>query len=307
MTAPQGKTPMRLSIKHLLICAAASCIASPVVATAQDSRPLHFALSSSFVTGKADTILKIASDDFREVLKATTGLDGDLTSKLNTFEIAEKLNAKQIDFGIFHAHEFAWLQKKHPDLEPLLVASNGKKGEQVFVVVNKKNPAKSFADLAGKKLDLPSGTSELCRVFVDKKSMDSGMKPAKDFFSGVEKSAAQVAALDNVAREKIDVTAVTTMWLEYYKDVKGPTFNNQLRILEQSEPFPPAVIVYKKGAVPEKTLEQFKSGLLKAHKTDVGREMMKDWNIESFEAVPADYVGRLMVIQKTYPAPESKR
>lgn len=295
---------MRASIK-LLALATLGLAALANICRAQDAS-VHFALAHSFTAGKADTLLKIASDDFKQVLKTTTGLEGDLTTKLNAFEIADKLEAKQIDFGILHAHEFAWLTKKNANLEPVLVASTGKKGEQVFVIVNKKNTAKSVGDLGGKKLDLPSGTSELCRVFLGRRTQESAKKTPSEFFSGVEKSPAQVAALDNVAREKSDATLVTTMWLEFYKDVKGPTFNNQLRILDQSEPFPPAVIVMKKGAVAPKTLEQFRNGLLKAHATELGREMMKDWNIESFVSVPGDYDTRLTEMLKNYPPPEGK-
>ena len=70
--------------------------------------------------------------------------------------------------------------------------------------------------------------------------------------------------------------------------------------------FPSSVIVFKKGAVDQKTIDQFANGLLKAHETELGRDMMKDWNIDAFERIPNDYAARLAVLLKTYPIPSSK-
>ena len=82
------------------------------------SKSLHIAMANSFVTGRSQTVIDIATDDFKVVLRATTGFEGDLSAKLDAFEIADKLDKKQLDFGIFHAHEFAWIQQKHQDLQP---------------------------------------------------------------------------------------------------------------------------------------------------------------------------------------------
>jgi ABC-type phosphate/phosphonate transport system substrate-binding protein len=258
----------------------------------------------SFVVGKSEAIVNIARDDFQNVLKITTGFDGDLTTKLNAFEIADKLDKKQIDFGIFHAHEFAWVRTKHADLAPLIVAVNKKHAQQVHLIVHKNSPIKSFADLRGKKLDLPTGTGELVRAYVGKLCKESDQKNPAEFFSAIEKSSGQVAALDNVAREKADATAITSVWLEFYKENKGPAYNSFLRVLSESEEFPPSVIVHKKGALDQKTIDQFTNGLLKANTTEVGRDMMKDWTIDTFEPPPQDYAKRLAEILKSYPAPK---
>jgi ABC-type phosphate/phosphonate transport system substrate-binding protein len=248
-------------------------------------------------------VVGIASDDFKKVLKQTTGLSGELTTKLGPFEIADKLDKRQLDFGIFHAHEFAWVQKKHADLEPLLVAINKKHGERAYVIVHKNSPAKSIGDLKGKKLDTPIGTNELCRAFVARLTRDSAkLEPAK-FFGAIEKSSGAAKALDQVAFEKVDAAVIDVFALEFYKEVKGPTFKNYLRVLAESEDFPPSVIVRRKDAPDEKTLQQFRDGLLKAHQVEDGREMMKEWNLDAFEAVPKDYNQRLAAITKLYPTP----
>ena len=70
----------------------------------------------------------------------------------------------------------------------------------------------------------------------------------------------------------------------------------------QSEEFPPSVIVFKTGAVDPVTLKQFRDGMLKADTTELGRDMMKEWNIKAFEPTPKDYAKSLAEVLKAYPA-----
>lgn len=292
---------MNITLRSLVLIGVFSPVL--VVESAAQPKPIQIAMAKTFVTDRAESIIGIASDDFKKVLKSTTGLDGELTTKLGPFEIADRLDKKLLDFGIFHAHEFAWVQKKHPDLEPLLVASNKQHAERACLIVHKNSPAKSIADLKGKKFDMPNGTNQLSRVFVAKLVQDIAKEEPAKFFSAVEKSLAPAKALDQVAFEKVDVAVIDVFALEFYKEVKGPTFKNHLRVLAESDIFPPSVIVYKKGGPEEKVLKQFRDGLLKAHQVEDGREMMKEWNIDAFEAVPKDYSERLANIAKLYPAP----
>src|SRR5207253_276700 len=100
------------------------------------------------------------------------------------FEIAAKLDKQQLDFGILYAHEFAWVQKKHPNLQALLIAVNTKHVGRAYLIVHKNSGAKSFADLRGKKLDQPMGAGEPCRLFVAKLCGD---KTPGEFFGSIAK------------------------------------------------------------------------------------------------------------------------
>ena len=66
-------------------------------------------------------------------------------------------------------------------------------------MVRKDSPAKTFADLRGKKVDMPAGTREHCRLFLQKYCKED--KGINTFFGSIEKSASAKEALDNVARE----------------------------------------------------------------------------------------------------------
>src|SRR5262245_17064735 len=125
---------------------------------------------------------------------------------------------------------------------------------------------------------MPTGSKEHARTYLENAVSKLAKSPA-EFFGAIDKSATPKDAMDNVVRGKSDATVVATTPLEFYKDVRGPVFEQNLRVLDQSEAFPPAVLVYRKGAPDPKMLEQFRSGILKAHEFDEGRDMMKEWNL----------------------------
>jgi ABC-type phosphate/phosphonate transport system substrate-binding protein len=270
--------------------------ALPSAAADGQAKPIQIGIAKTFLVDQPKSIVEIAADDFKDVLKKTTGLDGELAANFGAAEIADKLDRKELDFGILHGHEYAWMQKKHPDLRPLLMAAS-KYPERAYVVVHQNSPAKSIADLRGKKLDMPIGTKEPCRVFLGKHCDE----PAK-FFNAIDQSSAPKDALDNVARGKVQAAIIDTAALEFYKEVRGPVFAKNLRVLQQSGQFPPAVILYKPGTLDQATLDQFRDGLLKAHTNAYGRAMMKSWRIEAFELVGKDYDKRLAEVLKAYPA-----
>ncbi len=101
--------------------------------------------------------------------------------------------------------------------------------------------------------------------------------------------AAQAAVIDNA-----DLTSYRKKYPEYFAKVK---------VLQQSEEFPCAVIAYYPEALSEELLERFRSGMLAAKTTRQGRAMMQMCRITSFEEIPADFEPMLTAIAKAYPAP----
>ncbi len=266
-----------------------------------EGKPLQIGMARSFVAEQPKSFVDIATEDFKELLKKTTGFDGRLVSKFAAAEVAEKLNAGQLDFGILHAHEFAWVQKDYPQLQPLLIAADKYHVERAYLMVPKNSPVKTLAELRGKKLDMPAGTKEHCRLFLRKYCKEE--KGIAAFFGSVEKSASPKEALDNVARAKVDATVIDTASLEFQKDIRGPFIAQNLRVLLQSEEFPPAVVVYKPGVLAQAIVNQFRDGLCKAHKLADGRDLMKTWNIDTFQLIPKDYPKSLADVMKSYPPP----
>src|SRR5262249_13648317 len=120
------------------ICAflatALALVTSCASATAQP-RALQIGMAKTFVHDQPQVFIDLAAGEFKEVMKESTGLDGELLLKHGPLDVGDKLNGKQLDFAILHAHEFAWARKKHPDLQPLLIAATKQKEKRVHIVV----------------------------------------------------------------------------------------------------------------------------------------------------------------------------
>jgi len=299
--------------RHVIIASITSVIFLAVLLfpvnaqNGQQPQAIRMAMTKTLVTDLPEVLIDIALDEFKGVMKKTTGLPGEVTAKFSPGESAEKLQNKELDFALLFAHEYAWAQKKYPGLRPFLIAATKKKDKRAHIIVHKDGVAKTFADLRGKKLDLPLGSKEYCRIYLDKLSADKNPKGPADFFGSIVKSPSQLDALDEVARGKADATVIDTPWLDFYKDVKGAVFAKNLRVLQQSAVVPPAVIVYTPGALEAATVNQVRDGLLKAHTDARGRALMALWHIDAFEAVPEDFAESLAEVLKAYPPPISPR
>jgi len=158
-----------------------------------------------------------------------------------------------------------------------------------------------MADLAGKNFDLPMGSKEHTVVYVARNAGDNAQAGMKAFFGKVTRTRNSNAALDELCVNKTDAVAVDSIALDYYKNINGPRFSKNLRVLQESTPFPQPVLAYKPGAVPAATIEQFRKGLLTAHELPMGRQMMEMWKIDRFDDVPASYAKNLVEVLKEYP------
>jgi ABC-type phosphate/phosphonate transport system substrate-binding protein len=286
------------------VCAALAFVLSVSTASAQPpkaAQPLKIGMVKTFFHDLPDVVVKIVTEPFGELMKQTTGLDGTLSIGEDAFGAAAQLDANQLQFGVFHGHEFAWVQQKYPHLKPLMVVANRQHDVRAFVVVQKNNPAEKWADLRGKIIDMPAQTKEHCRIYLGRHCGDNAQNDPKAFFAKVARSESFVDALDEVCKGKAQAAVVDSITLAFYKDIKGPCFAKNLRVFKQSDAFPPAVIIYKQGALPAATVKQFCDGLLKAHKNSVGADMMKMWSIDGFELPPADFPKMLVDSLKEYP------
>ena len=264
---------------------------------------IRIGMAKTFFNDVPGLLVGFATAPFNKLLKDTTGLSGKLSTDDDAFDLAKKLDGTQMHFGVFHGHEFAWVQKNNPKLTPLLVVANRQHDVRGFVIVKFNNPAASIANLRGSTIDIPVATKQHCRIFLERNCTDNAQKDVKAFFGAIKKSDTPMDALDDVCRGKCDAALVDSIGLEFYKANKQFVYQKNLRILQESDPFPTAVIAYPQGAVDEATVAKFRDGLLKAHQDPGGQEMMKMWCIEAFELPPANYGQSLAHCLKAYPAP----
>lgn len=301
----------RMLVGLALACAALGfAVSLPANSAAQEKsdKPIQIGMVKTFFNDVPDDLKILVTQPFNGVMKATTGLEGKLVANDGTFDVADQLDANKLHLGVFHGHEFAWAQKKYPNLKPLVVVVNDHNDVNAFVVVHKDNPAQSLKDLRGKTLDLPKMTREHCRIYVDKHFTDNANPDPKSFFSAIKKSESAYDGMDDVAGRKVNAVVVDTIALEFYKNIKPAVFNKNLRVLHRSQPtFPSPVIAYKEGSLDTAKLKKLRDGLMAAHTNDDCKVLLELWQIKGFEAVPAKYTESLHAILKEYPTPEPSK
>jgi ABC-type phosphate/phosphonate transport system substrate-binding protein len=281
-------------------------IASPMPVAAQpskDSSTIEIGLVKQFFNDVPDVMIKIATEPFGDLMKDVTGFQGKLCYKSDAFEVARKLDKGEFQIGVFHGHEFAWLQKAYPKLRPLMLAVNQYSEVKAYVIVNKTNEATDLKALRGKSIDLPLLTKEHCHLFLEKACTDNAQQGSKAYFKTIQRSKNPIKAIDDVVAGKSDAVLIDTLTMEIYKADKGPVFEKFCRVLVASQPFPPPVIAYKEGALADATLQKFRAGLTDAHNNTNGADILRMWQIDRFMPIPESYSKSLADTLQRYPAP----
>lgn len=261
--------------------------------------PILVAMPQSMVTDIDDSEIDLLKEKFTSLLDEFAGLKGQLETAGDYQEVAKTLDAGKVHLGVFQGIEFAWIRDKHKDFEPLMIAIYEHTYVKTDLVVRKDAGIDSVAALKGKRIAVPKKSKEHIHLFLQKLVSKAGGKDAKSFFR-VSSAASYEKALDDLSDKKVDAVIADKAALEFYARVK-PGRYAEFKALETSEEFPPAVVVYKKGALSEGVLEQFKKGMLRANKSERGQHLMGTWNISSFELVPKDFQTKLAEIVKAYP------
>jgi ABC-type phosphate/phosphonate transport system substrate-binding protein len=294
------RSTIRLLPKLLLLA-----LASLPSALVAGDDPLRIGIPDTFYHDMSPALIRQVTDPFADVLRETTGLKGEPVTGGTPMAVAAKLHDGKLQMAVLHAFEFAWARAKYADLEPMMLAARTTKDYRACVLVRKEGGPASFADLKGKELAVPKRTKEGCRRFIAELCKANGVRQPSEYFSQIVHPTDLETGLDNLARGKYPAVLVDSGGQDFYKDLKPGVFA-RFKVLVQSEPFAPLVVVYYKGALPDATLTRIRNGLRAAAKTETGRDMMKTWHIGSFDAVPADFAQTVAATLKRYPPPAEK-
>jgi ABC-type phosphate/phosphonate transport system substrate-binding protein len=240
---------------------------------------------------------------FGSMMESQTGMAGKLVPGGDALSMARQLDQGRLQLGIFHGVEFAWAQQRYPQLRPLIIAINQDRHLWAALVVRSDRKEAGVADLKGQVVAFPRGSREHVHLFFDRLCQGAGGQPA-ELFATVTKPANAEVALDDVLDNDVRAAVVDGLALDCFKRRKPGRFA-RLRVVVKSEVFPAAVLAYKPGALAEDKLDRFRQGLLRAHRTATGRQLMTLWKLTAFEPVPDDYQATLDQIIKAYPAPVS--
>lgn len=260
--------------------------------------------------GFVDSLFKDSAASFSDavvdamgaVVRGQTGLDTKVIRGGEAYELSERLK-KDLHVGIFQGVEFAWACAKHPELRPLVLAINDNPHRHALLVVRSDSNAAGFDDLKGKSLIMPLHSRAHCELFLEKNTQAKNLKAVRGFFSSFERSDNAEDALDDLIDGDVQGVVVDAVALQRYQERK-PGRSSKIKIVKKSEAFPASVVAYRPGRIDDERLKTFKSGLLTANKTILGRYLMTLWKLSAFEPVPQEYEKMLTNIREAYPPPK---
>ncbi len=262
--------------------------------------PLKIGMVQGMFRDVQPSLVYALARPFRALMERQTGLAGDFEIFPDCSAMAKKLNEKKLEVGVLHGYEYAWIKRNNPDIVPITIAQPQGGIVQAMIIVNKDSTAKKVSDLEGETLLIPRGSKGHVFVYLDKLRLSL---PSKALKVVPKNGLTPEEALNAVSQGEHAAVLVDAANYVAYCELQ-PGASKQLKILAQSEKFPPSVLLTRKGAIANELIVKLKDGLTNAHKTAQYRPLLMMWNLEGFNAVPADYNTQLELCLKHYPMPD---
>jgi len=271
----------------------------PSVMFAEEPTVYRIGVSKSMFRDVPPALAKLAGQPFQDLMREQTGLTGEIIQESDPLAMARSIEEGKFHMGVFPGHEFAWAKEKYPDLQPLICSIYRPREVQAVILVRYDCKATDLAGLNGCKLALAPTLKDHARLFLERKrseDMEGGN------FCSTEKASNVHDAINKLLDSEVDVTVADSADWSYFEKLYPGAAKN-LKILAKSEEFPPTVLVFKKGALPEPVLVKIRDGFLSAHEASKAARIMKIIRIERFSIIPDGYDESLRVCRKSYPKP----
>ena len=264
-----------------------------------EGKPIQIGLANSLFRDTPAALIGILSRPLKSLMESQTGVSGELQLAGDAVALADKLKANKVQLGVFHGFEFGWAQQHCPELKPLVIAIAQHPMQHAHLVVLKDCGINGCCDLKGKTIGLPAISREHLHLYLERRCPAAGSDPKK-FFARINRPCDPEEALDDVLNGRADAALVDRIGLDSYQESK-PSRANKLRVLQQSEPFPPSVIAYYPGSLDESVLKRFREGMINANQSPQSKNLLRMCRITAFEEVPPEYSRLLAEIIKAYP------
>jgi ABC-type phosphate/phosphonate transport system substrate-binding protein len=261
--------------------------------------PVRVGLSRTLFRDAPEPLFAVMARPFARLVADRAGAPGELALTPDAVALADRLGRGELDLAVFHGFELAWARQRFPGLRPLVVAVTRRRRPAAVVVARADRPGDGFAALQGRTVAVPKGTKEYCRLFLDRRGPHGAADPHA--FGRVTEPANVEDALDDVVDGQADAALVDGTSLDCYRSLK-PARAAKLKEAVTSDPFPAAAVACR-GGLDGAVLERVRQGLLAAGQTRPGARVLSLWQLEAFEAPPADYDEQLAESLRAYPPP----
>jgi ABC-type phosphate/phosphonate transport system substrate-binding protein len=282
-----------------ILGAAALVVAFVPAAQAGEKDVYRIGIPKSAFRDLPPGLIGFAGQPFKDLMKAQTGLNGEAAIEVDAMRIAGDIDAGKLQMGVFFGYEFAWARQKYKDLEPIVCSVPRPKNVQAYLLVRGDSKAKSLAEFKGARLVLATTSRDHARLFLAKRQAS---EMGGSTFGATEKVDTVHDAIHKVLEGEADVTVADSASWSYYQKIY-PGRSQSIRVLAESEIFPPTVLAFKKGTLDESTLSAIRDGLMSAQENPKAVRIMNLIRVERFDAVPANYDEAIKACLKAYPTP----
>jgi ABC-type phosphate/phosphonate transport system substrate-binding protein len=266
-------------------------------------RLLRIGIVRTLFHGVPEPVFLAAMKPFEILVERETGMPGEVRGFDDPMELAKQVAEHKVGFAVINGVEFAWARQRFRSLQPLMLAVNQDCSLHAYVVVRSDKKVTALGGLKGKAVAFPEQNRLHCSLYLERQCRLQKARDVERFFSPLSATADAEAALDHVVDGRVDGTIVEDVSWERYAHRK-PGRAKHLKIIEKSETFPAAAVIYAEGMFDNHKLERFRGRMLRAHENAFGRQLLTLWRLTSFEPVPANYPQMLSEILKLYPGPE---
>lgn len=254
-------------------------------------------LPESLFNGLPPAVVGPAAKPFQGMFEKQTGLKGDIVIAKDFDDITGRLRDRTLDVAVLHGFEYAWVQQD-TELVPLLVTVPTSKLE-ACLVVNVNSKVAGVKDLKGDCVAVPPATKAHCRLYHDRLR---GALPEGCCGCAKMGNVSVEEAFDACATGKCDAVLADASALAGYQRNK-PGVGSQLKVLDKSEAFPSAVIVYRKDAFDAETAKKVRAGLIRGVSTPQGQLLTGLWRLKGFAEIGSGYRAELDRSLKAFPPP----
>jgi ABC-type phosphate/phosphonate transport system substrate-binding protein len=289
-------------VTRIFFAATLAVILLPGALSAEDKVVYRIGVPRSVFREVPPALVSFAGQPFKDIMKAQTGLSGEVSIEPDAMTVAKAIAAGKMRLGVFLGHEFAWIKQKYPKLEPIVCTVPRPKQIQAMLLVRYDCKAANLGELKGSRLAMATTLRDHARLFLEKRRSD---EMGDGTFCSTEKADTVHNAIHKVIDGEADVTVADFAAWNYFQKLY-PGLSQNVRVLSQSDVFPPTVIAYETGTIDESTLKAIRDGLITAHENSKAMRMLNLIRVDRFDAVPEKYDEDLKRCLKTCPAPIDK-